>query len=227
VDIIDVHAYAAAPNVAFSNMEDPFTVGARFRSTRSLWDPSYVDESYMAQKIYMIPRLQKLISQYAPQMKIAISEYSFGADDSITGALAQTMAFGIFAQQGLFLATRWIAPETDSKQEEAWRIFTNYDGKGTSVGDVSVSCSVNGTDVAAYAFYRKDGTVYVVFINTRSDGQIPTHVQVKGVTSGKVSLYGFSQKVSLSLISQTTLYNGQFVSNANPWSATLAVITPT
>jgi hypothetical protein len=226
VDIIDVHAYAAAPNVAFSNMEDPFTVGARFRSTRSLWDPTYVDESYMAQKVYMIPRIQALIDKYAPQMKIAISEYAFGADDSITGALAQTMAFGIFSQQGLYMSTRWIAPVSGSKAEEAWKIFTNYDGKGASVGDISISCRGNNTDIATYGFSRKDGTMYVIVINTRQDAQIPTTVRVSGVESGTVELYGYSAKTSLSLISKTPFQFNSFFILASPWSATLAVITP-
>ncbi len=45
-----------------------------------------------------------------PGTKLAISEYNWGSDDGISGALAQAEALAIFGREGVDLATRWVAP---------------------------------------------------------------------------------------------------------------------
>ncbi len=57
----------------------------RVRATRSLWDPSYTDESWIAEPIRLIPRLKEWIAANYPGLGISIGEWSFGADAHISG----------------------------------------------------------------------------------------------------------------------------------------------
>ena len=49
LDILDIHYYPQASGVT-SNKTDAATAALRLRSTRSLWDPTYTDESWIAQR---------------------------------------------------------------------------------------------------------------------------------------------------------------------------------
>ena len=91
----------------------------RLRSTRSLWDPTYVDESWIGPSGVNAPPLQFIrtmkawVAQYYPGTKIAITEYNWGALDDINGALAEADVLGIFGREGLDLATMWGEPQAD------------------------------------------------------------------------------------------------------------------
>ncbi|MEZ4616922.1 MAG: glycoside hydrolase family 44 protein [Caldilineaceae bacterium] len=47
LDYLDLHYYVAADGVTLSGAGDAATQARRLRSTRSLWDPTYVDESWI------------------------------------------------------------------------------------------------------------------------------------------------------------------------------------
>jgi len=82
----------------------------RNRSTRSLWDPTYTDETWINDKVRLIPRLKQWAAQYYPGTPVGINEYNWGAEDHINGATAQADVLGIFGREGLDLATRWTTP---------------------------------------------------------------------------------------------------------------------
>ena len=87
-----------------------------------------------------------------PRHELAISEYNWGSDDGISGALAQAEALAIFAREGVDLATRWVAPAVNSKIEDAFLLYRNYDGAGAQVsGDSVRATSANVDAVGAYA----------------------------------------------------------------------------
>lgn len=54
VDVLDVHYYPQAAGVALSDDESAATSARRLRSLRSLWDPSYVDESWIGTPVRLI-----------------------------------------------------------------------------------------------------------------------------------------------------------------------------
>jgi len=123
VDIIDVHFYPQEPNVPFSDAEDPATAAFRLASVKSLYNRSYVDQSWIGQPIYIIGRMQDYIEMHAPGLKTSISEYNFGGDNIITGALAQVEALAIFAREGLYSASRWVVPNSGSLTESSYAVF--------------------------------------------------------------------------------------------------------
>ena len=45
--------------------------------TRSLWDPSYTDPSFINAQIRLLPRMRDWVSQHYPGTKTLVSEYDF------------------------------------------------------------------------------------------------------------------------------------------------------
>ena len=139
----------------------------RNRSTRSLWDPNYVDQSWINDKVELIPRMKAWVAKYYPGTKIAVTEYNWGAEGNINGATTQADILGIFGSQGLDIATRWTTPAPSTPTYKAMKMFRNYDGFHRGFGDVSVSDTGSNPDnLASYAAVRSsDGYLTVMLIN--------------------------------------------------------------
>jgi fibronectin type 3 domain-containing protein len=145
----------------------------RNRSTRSLWDPNYVDESWIAStginggKVNLINLMKSWVNTYYPATKIGITEYNWGAEGNMNGATTQADIWGIFGREGLDLANRWTTPATGSPTYLAMKMYRNYDGSGSAFGNSSVSASVGNPDqVDAFASIRSsDGALTIMVIN--------------------------------------------------------------
>ena len=137
LDVFSVHFYPQGGE--FSDAVDTRTVLLRNRSTRQLWDPNYVAESWIGDTVMLIPRIKGWVNSYYPGTKTAITEYNWGADGNISGATAQADIFGIFGREGLDLATRWTMPAANTPTYQAMKLYRNYDGKKSAFGDTSVS----------------------------------------------------------------------------------------
>jgi len=224
VDVIDVHIYPQGNNIAFGNEEDVVTAALRFRSLKGLYDPSYIDESWIGQPIYLIPRIRSWINQRAPGLQIGITEYNWGGDNIISAALAQVILLGIFARENVYVGTRWVAPESNTRTEEAFLLFTNYDGKGSSVqGDV-VDVSVDSDQVEAFAFVGKNAQI--VFVNKR-EVPVPVILDVSSFTqTGTISFYAFSASEPIGFFGNFTISGGSYGVTIAGWAAILAVISP-
>ena len=70
--------------------------------------------------------------------KTAITEYNWGALDSINGALAQADVLGIFGRERLDLATLWGPTKASDPWAYAFRMYRNYNGHGGQFGTTSV-----------------------------------------------------------------------------------------
>jgi len=140
LDYLDMHCYPTG-NLAFAPAGDAETRALRLRSTRTFWDPTYVDEGWIAEPVTMVPRMRQLVADNYPGTKVAITEYNWGALDHINGALAQADILGIFGREGLDLATLWGPPDVDDPGAFAFRMYRNYDGLGAAFGDTSVQAT--------------------------------------------------------------------------------------
>jgi hypothetical protein len=127
-----VHFYPQAKGVgiARSGQVDAKSNALRIRSTRALWDPGYEDESWIEDKVMLIPRLKAWIQENNPGLGISIGEYNFGAEEHPSGGLALAEALGRFAEGGLTSAFYWDYPPANSPAFFAFRAYRNYDGKG-------------------------------------------------------------------------------------------------
>lgn len=128
LDYLDVHYYPQAKGVFMGSASDHGE--KRWRSTRSLWDREYVDESWINEPVYLIPRMKQLIGENYPGTGLVIGEYSFGDTQDISGALAVAEALGVFAEYNVQAAFYWLYPKRYSPAYWGFRIFRNFDGNG-------------------------------------------------------------------------------------------------
>ena len=165
LDVLTVHIYPQGGD--FTDDSTPKIQSLRNRSTRALWDANYTDESWIKDKINLIPRLKNWVSSYYPGTKIGITEYNWGAEKTTGGATAQADLLGIFGREGLDMATRWTTPATATPTFQAMKLYRNYDGQGHAFGSVSVSDTVPDPDtLSSFAALRaSDGALTVMVIN--------------------------------------------------------------
>ena len=152
LDVVDVHFYPQAKGLGLGTQggTDPATAALRLRQTRGLWDPTYVDESYVGEPVRLLPRLKEWIAQSYPGRGISIGEWNYGAEGHLSGGLAVAETLGRFAQAGVTSAFYWDYPARSSPAFWAFRAFRNFDGKGGRFQDESVDTS--GSDGSASLF---------------------------------------------------------------------------
>ncbi|SMF30877.1 glycoside hydrolase family 44 protein [Pseudobacteriovorax antillogorgiicola] len=184
VDVYDFHWY---PEVRSNGKKgqritgkatDKDTVVARVQAARSYWDPQFDEKSWISQDdlrspVRLLPRVQSWIAQYNPGMGIAITEYTLGGEDHISGAIAQVDALGSFAREGVFAASFWpLAPRGSTSKyiRAAFKMFRNYDGKRSTFGDQMISAISDQVDkVAVYAStHSKDPKKLVLILINKS-----------------------------------------------------------
>lgn len=169
LDYLDIHYYPQASGVALT--DDESVAALRLRTLKSLYDPSYIDESWIGTccgptAVNLIPRMKGWIAARYPGTKLAISEYNWGGDTGISSALAQAEALAIFGREGVDLATRWVAPAPGSRVEDAFRLYLDYDGAGSAVsGDSVQAVSENVDDVGAYAVAGAGTRLFLLLFN--------------------------------------------------------------
>ncbi|MCK6683134.1 MAG: hypothetical protein L6R30_12035 [Thermoanaerobaculia bacterium] len=222
VDYLDIHYYPQAGNVALSNDESAGTSALRLRTLKSLYDPAYVDESWIGTPVNLIPRMRGWINQYSPGTKLAITEYSWGNDTGISSTLAQAEALAIFGREGVDMAHRWVAPADNSRVEDAFKLYLNYDGTGSRIGAESVrtvSSDVNA--VGAYAL-RDAAKTYVLLFNKDTAAR-ETTVSIAGVPAGPSSLYRFDAGARLGPAGSVSFSGGTATLILPSRSATLIV----
>jgi hypothetical protein len=227
VDYLDIHYYPQGAGIALSNDESSATAARRLRSLKGLYDPAYVDESWIGQPVRLIPRMKEWIAAYLPGAKLAITEYSWGNDDGVTSTLAQAEALAIFGREGVDLATRWVAPAAGSRVEDAFRLYLDYDGAGGKVTGDSVRAVSSSVDaVGAYAIRGAGTRLYLLLFN-KDTANRQTDVQVAGGLSGAVTLYRFGDVSGggrLAAAGGATLAGGALSLVLPSRSATLAVV---
>ncbi len=234
LDYLDVHYYPQAPGVALSAAGDPATQALRLRSTRSLWDPAYVDESWIGGSgeppVELIPRMQRWIEDYYPGTKLAITEYNWGALDHINGALAQADILGIFGREGVDLATLWAPPASGEPGAFAFRIYRNYDDQGNKFGEVSlVANSADQEQLAIYAAERiQDRALTVVVIN-KTSVPLTSEVNLSGFVpapGAQVYRYSAGNLDEIESLAPQAIGPGGFTAEFPAASITLFVIPP-
>ena len=230
LDYLDIHYYPQAPGVALTTDESIGTSALRLRTLKSLYDPSYVDESWIGtdvgEAVTLIPRMKAWIAAQYPGTKLAISEYNWGSDDGISGALAQAEALAIFGREGVDLATRWVAPTVNSKTEDAFLLYRNYDGAGAQVaGDSVRATSANVDAVGAYAIRggASGNTLYVLLFNKATTAQTAA-IAVAGGLVQPASLYRYTASTHLAAAGMAAPAAGALSLDLPARSATLAVV---
>jgi hypothetical protein len=229
LDYLDLHNYPQADGIFSDSAGNASVQALRLRSTRSLWDPTYTDESWIGQAVNLIPRMKEWVNTYYPGTKLAITEYNWGALGNINGALAQADILGIFGREGLDLATLWGPPSASEPGAFAFRIYRNYDGLGHGFGETSLGASSSNQDkVSIYAAQRdSDNAITVVVINKTSKSQ-SSKLTMSNVspTTAKVYRYSSSNLTAIESLSDIVISGNNFTLDYPANSITLLILTP-
>jgi hypothetical protein len=171
LDVLDLHYYPQADNVYGGGKggTDRQTAALRLRSTRSLWDPSYIDESWIRDTVRLLPRMKEWVDKNYPGRGISIGEWNFGGEGHITGALATAEALGRFAQFGVSSAFYWTFPPPGSPSAQGFLAYRNFDGKGGRFLDWYVPATTS-EDASVFASRNDEGKhVVAIAINMSPD----------------------------------------------------------
>ena len=234
VDYVDLHYYPQGTNVALNDDDSAATAARRLKSVKELYDSTWVSDSWMGglgdndanhyNKPNLIPRVRAWINQYCPGTKLAITEYNWGNDNTGSGAVAQAEVLAIFAREGVDMATRWVAPDPNTKAERGFSIFLNYDGAGGKVAGNSVAAtSANVDQIGAYAFQGNQRTFVLLTNKDTVTHDVALTFDSPHYATWK--LYGFTGSSALAQTGTNTIAGSTLTLSAlPPISASLLVI---
>ena len=204
LDYLDLHTYFAPSNLAFSTGGDTQTQQIRLNSTRVFWDPTYTDPNFQqpnyisdsnytsscnppAQAPQVLRMMKKWVADDYPGTKLAITEYNWGGQEHIDGALAQADILGIFGREGLDIGTLWGAPDPSTQIPGlmAFEIFRNYDGAGATFGDQAIaSSSVDQGKLSVYGALRTRDNVLTIVVINKTYGDLTSTLNLANFTAG-------------------------------------------
>jgi hypothetical protein len=189
-----------------------------------------LDETWINDKVKLIPRLKQWVAQYYPGTRIGVTEYNWGAEAHINGATAQADILGIFGREGLDMAARWTTPAASTPTFKAMQMYRNYDGNKSTFGDTSVAASApNPDNLSSFAAVRSsDGALTVIVINKVLSGTTPVLLSVTNFSvAGTAQAWQLTSANTLSRLADLN-YSGGALSNTLPaQSITLFVLPAT
>lgn len=217
LDYLDLHTYFAGSyngkGVGFDTAGDTGEQKVRLNSTRVFWDPTYTDPNYPQpnyitdtnyytancniplQAPQLIPMMRNWVSADYPGTRLAITEYNWGGQESINGALAQADILGIFGREGLDIGTLWGAPDPVKQIPGlmAFEIYRNYDGAKSTFGDQALaSTSINQAQLSVYGALRSSDNSLTIIVINKTYGDLTTTLTLANFTpaaNAKIFLY--------------------------------------
>jgi len=235
LDAFDIHAYPEAPD-DIATEDTAHQRASSIRVFRTWWDPTYVSESSSVNQIYAtsiqpqrtisfrIPRMKALLNTIYPLggRKFAITEWSTGFADNtranppvfdFSTAISDAMGYGIVGQQGVYLATRWTAPDPRAPAYQALKLYRNYDGNHSSFGNLSVHASHNA-DPSLFATFAAlntgSGNLTLMVVNGDPVNAAQVSFALNNFTPSTFTEYTLSESNSTSITP----------SASQPWSST-------
>lgn len=202
LDVLDVHFYTEAKGKCGKRYCEHYTdkdcVKEILNSTRSLWDSSYKEDSWIvdtgAEFLPLLPNLQQSVDKFYPGTKLAITEYNFGGNNDVCGSIAEADALGLFAKYGVYAANIFVGDA--DYQCAAIDLYRNYDGNGGSFGDTLVYCETDNVELStAYAAINggNDDVMTLVVTNKAFDEKTTASIKIEDGSDYKyVRLYGIN-----------------------------------
>ena len=226
LDVFSVHYYPQSGEFGDDTSQQMDLL--RNRSTRSLWDPNYVDESWINSTVELIPRLKNWVNTYYPGTPTAVTEYNWGAEGDINGATTQADIFGIFGREGLDMATRWTTPDATTPTYNAIKMYRNYDGQKSSFGDTSVLDSVpNPDNLSSFAAVRSsDGALTIMLVNKVLSGNTPVTVNLANFAgAGQAHVWQLTSANTINQLADLG-YSGNSLSLTVPQQSITMLVLP-
>lgn len=185
LDVVDLHYYPESEDKAAPTEEEKDA--RRIRSTRSLWDPDYVDESWIHEKIRFLPRVKEWIAKNYPGRGVSVGEWNFGGDVRTSGGLATAEALGRFGQYGATSAFYWTFPPPGSPTMLAFVAYRNFDGKGGRFLDWSLPTTVPARALASLFASRDDEGKHIVLVALNLSPSRPLSARIDVSSCGELA----------------------------------------
>ncbi len=171
-------------------------IEARLQAPRSLWDTTYLENSWVTsmtgnKPVAILTRTKKSIDTAWPGMRLALTEYNYGGENHWSGALALADALGVFGKLDLEAAN--LHTTFSGRLEAAFRLYRNFDGKGNGFGDTHVA--TDNPDKALFSTYasldsKNPNLLHVIAINKSATAQ-PVSLALAGKAWKSAVAYGF------------------------------------
>jgi len=237
IHALDIHWYPENKGSKRITEKDvsPKTIAARLQAPRSLWDPDYIEKTWigdsLGKPIRLIPWMLERIAERYPGTKLTMTEYNFGAGEHISGGLAQADVLGIFGREGMYMANYWgdnagntvLPPYTQA----AYRLYRNYDGKNGHFGDTAVAATTDNAKASVYAALDSKKALTIMVINkelhTAFTGKI--HIAAADCKSADVFVLDGSEP-TIRPMPAAAVKGDQIEYRLPPLSATLFVCRP-
>lgn len=192
VDVLDIHWYPEArgdKRIIDDDADSPADRDARLQAPRSLWDSTFKEKSWItSMPVYYLPLLPKVkasIDRYCPGLKLAFTEFKYGGDNDISGAIALADVLGLFGRNDIYAACHWSS--TEAFGNAAYKLYLDYDGQGASFGSYVLECrsdmpSAVGS-VYASASDKDCSDIHIMLINKSELEEISGHFVINSAAS--------------------------------------------
>jgi hypothetical protein len=227
LDVFSVHWYPQGGE--YGDDTSSATQLRRNRSTRSLWDPNYTDETWVNAKVQLIPRLKQWVAAYYPGTRVALTEYNWGAEGHISGATAQADVFGILGREGCDLATRWTTPDASTPTYLAMKLWRNYDGAKSTFGDQNArATAANPDNLSAFAAKRSsDGALTVMLVHKELSGTVTPTLSLSHFSAASAAhVWQLTSSNAIVHLPDVAVAGGQLTVSLPAQSVTLVVVPP-
>ncbi|MGC5325784.1 glycoside hydrolase family 44 protein [Brevibacillus sp. SYSU BS000544] len=197
LDVLDLHWYpeisAGGVRITSSNTNDNIEANkARIQAPRSLWDPSYKEDSWIgtwySSFLPLIPKLKQSVKTYNKGTKLAFSEYNYGGEGHVSGGIATADVLGIFGKQDVYFASYWKMvnkPSEANYASAAFKIYNNYDGDNSEFGDTRVKAEtsdIENSSIYGSVFKDSDNNLHLIVINKNYDHEMNAVFNLAGGT---------------------------------------------
>lgn len=200
LNVLDLHWYPEAlgsdgNRITNSTAASAADNSARVQAPRTLWDASYKENSWIAQYypsyLPLIPRVMQSINKYYPGTKLAFTEFNYGGENDISGALAIDDVLGIFAKYGIYFSTFWQLNGPSQYISAAYKMYRNYDGSSSTFGDDYItSLTSDSVNCSIYASVKNDeNEIHLIVIDKNYNQSITGNFSIsspKKILSGRV-----------------------------------------
>jgi hypothetical protein len=155
VDYLDLHWYpeATGNGRVTGNDTSAASITARVQAPRSLWDTTYSETSWIRNvvggPIALLPWVKAKIAANDPGIKLAFTEWNYGAGGHISGAVASADVLGIFGRDGVALATYWKLNGAEPFADAAFKAYRNFDGAQGTFGDTALQATSSSAQLAS------------------------------------------------------------------------------
>jgi mannan endo-1,4-beta-mannosidase len=237
IHALDIHWYPENKGTKRITEKDvsPKTIAARLQAPRSLWDPDYIEKTWIGDQwgkpIRLIPWMLERIAERYPGTKLTMTEYNFGAGEHISGGLAQVDVLGIFGREGLYMANYWgdnagntVLPPY---AQAAYRLYRNYDGKNGHFGDTAVAATTDNAKASIYAALNANKALSAIVINKELHTAFTGKIHIVAGNCQSADVYRLDgSDASVRPQPAATVKDGQIEYRLPPLSATLFVCRP-